>query len=94
MVLNHFPGNAGDVGSLPCKHIDISPQEGDELAILIAVEGGAYGKSSSRAVLLDGHLLGLWWCCFRFLALADGALWDVLNGNATLRGGALAGVSA
>ena len=27
MVLNHFPGNAGDVGCLPCKHIDIRPQE-------------------------------------------------------------------
>ena len=30
MVLNHLLGNAGDVGCLPCKHINIRPQEGDE----------------------------------------------------------------
>ena len=46
MVLNHFPGNVVDVGGLPCKHIDIRPQESDELAFLFAVEGGAYGQSS------------------------------------------------
>ena len=59
VVLDHLPGNAGDVGGLPCKHIDIRSQEGDELAFLFAVEGGAYGKSSPRVVLLNGHLLGL-----------------------------------
>ena len=59
MVLNHFPGNAGDVGGLPCKHIDICPQESDERAFLFAVEGGAYGESPYRAIRLDGHLLGL-----------------------------------
>ena len=58
VVLNHLPGNAGDVGSLPCKHIDIRPQEGDERVFLFAVKGGAYGKSSSRAVLIDKDLLG------------------------------------
>ena len=73
MVLNHFPGNAGDVGGLPCKHIDIRSQEGDELAFLFAVEGGAYGESPSRAILSDGHLLGLWRRRSGFLALADGA---------------------
>ena len=60
MVLNHFPGNVGDVGGLPCKHIDIRPWESDELAFLFAVEGGAYGESPSRAILPDGHLLVLW----------------------------------
>ena len=60
VVLNHLHGNVGDVGCLPCKHIDIRPQESDELAFLFAVKGGAYGKSPSRVVLLDGHLLGLW----------------------------------
>ena len=40
VVLNHLPGNAGDVGCLPCKHIDIRPQEGDERAFLFAIEGG------------------------------------------------------
>src|SRR3990170_8147312 len=85
MVLNHFPGNAGDVGCLPCKHIDIRPQESDERAFLFAVEGGAYGESPSHAILLDGHLLGLWWCSSGFLALAGEALWHVLDGNTTLR---------
>ena len=46
---------------MPCKHIDIRPQESDEPAFLFAVEGGAHGESPSRAFLLDGHLLGLWW---------------------------------
>ena len=59
MVLNHFPGNAGDVGGLPWKHINICPQESDERAFLFVVEGGAYGESPSRAILLDRHLLGL-----------------------------------
>src|SRR3989337_3171921 len=94
MVLNHFPGNAGDVGRLPCKHIDIRPQESDKRAFLFAVEGGAYGESLSRAILLDDHLLGLWWCSSGFLALAGGALWHVLDGNTTLLRGALAGVGA
>ena len=59
MVINHFPGNAGDVGGFPCKHIDIHPQESDELAFLFAIEGGAYGESPSCAILLGGHILGL-----------------------------------
>ena len=59
MVLNHLPGNAGDVGCLPCNYIDIRPQEGDERAFLFAVKGGAYGESPSYAISLDGHLLGL-----------------------------------
>ena len=74
MVLNHLPGNAKDVGCLPCKHVDIPPQEGGERAFLFAVEGGAYGEGPSRAILLDGHPLGLWWRSSRILALAGGAL--------------------
>ena len=57
MVLNHFPGNAGDVGSFPCKHIDICPQESDELAFLFAVEGGAYSKSLPVPSSLTGTFL-------------------------------------
>ena len=94
MVLNHFTGNAGDVGCLPCKHVDIRPQEGDERAFLFAVKGGAYGKSSSRAVLLDRNLLGSRRCGPRLLVSIGGALWHVLDGSATLRRGALAGVGA
>ena len=94
MVLNHLPGNAGDVGCLPCKHIDIRPQEGDDRVFLFVVKGGAYGKSPSCAILLDGHPLGLWWCSSGFLALAGGALWHVLDGSTTLRRGALARVGA
>ena len=84
MVLNHFPGNAGDVGFLPRKHVDIRPQESDERAFLFAVQGGAYGESPSHAILLDGHPLCLWWCSSRFLAPAGGALWHVLDGSTTL----------
>ena len=58
VVLNHLPGNTGDVGSLPCKHIDIRPQEGDERVFLFVVKGGAYGESPSCAVLIDRNLLG------------------------------------
>ena len=94
VVLNHLSGNVGDVEGLPCKHINIRPQEGDELAFLFAVEGGAYGKSSPRSVLLDEHFLGLWWCSSGLLALAGGALWHILNGSATPRRGALARVGA
>ena len=94
VVLNHLPGNAGDVGSLPCKHIDIRPQEGDERVFLFVVKGGAYGKSSSREVLLDGNLLGSRRCGLGLLVSVGGALWHVLDGSATLRRGALAGVGA
>ena len=79
MVLIHLLGNAGDVGCLPRKHIDIHPQEGDERAFLFAVEGGAYGESPSRAILPDRHLLGLRWLSSGFLALAGRALWHVLD---------------
>ena len=67
VVLNHLPGNAGDVGCLPCKHIDICPQEGGKRAFLFAVEGGAYGKSSTHAILPDGDLLGFWWAALDLL---------------------------
>ena len=46
-MLNHLPGNTGDVGCLPCKHIDIRPQEGEERVFLFVVKGGAYGESPS-----------------------------------------------
>ena len=94
VVLNHLPGNTGDVGCLPRKHVDIRPQEGDERAFLFAVEGGAYGESPSHAILPDGHPLVLWWSSSGFLVLAGGALWHVLDGSTTLRRGALAGVGA
>ena len=43
VVLDYLPGNTGDVRWLPCKHIDIHPQESDELAFLFAIKEGAYG---------------------------------------------------
>ena len=70
MVLNHLPGNTGDVGCLPRKHVDIRTQEGDERAFLFAVEGGAYGEGPSRATLPGGYLLGLRWLGSGFLAPA------------------------
>src|SRR4051812_44627469 len=84
VVLNHLLGNAGDVGSFPCKHIDIRPQEGDERVFLFVVKGGAYGESSSRAVLIDINLLGSRWYGPGLLVSAGGALWHVLDGSATL----------
>src|SRR3954464_10081828 len=60
VVLNHLPWNARDVGSLPCKHIDIRPQEGDERVFLFVVKGGAYCQSSFRAIWIDRNLLGSW----------------------------------
>src|SRR4051812_16660769 len=92
VVLNHLPGNVGDVGCLPCKYIDIRPQEGDECVFLFVVKGVAYGESSSRVVLLGGYLLSLRRRGPRFLVPNGGALWHVLDESATLRIGALAGV--
>src|SRR4051812_38248928 len=92
VVLNHFPGNAGDVRRLPGKHIDIRPQESNERAFLFGVQSGTDGESATSAVLLGGHLLGHWWSSHCLLALAGGTRWCVLDGSAALRRGALAGV--
>src|SRR3954466_10758983 len=92
MVLNHFPGNAGDVRWLPGKHINIRPQESDEHAFLFGVESGTDGEGTTSVVLLGGHLLGSWWSGHCLLALAGGARWCVFDGSAALRRGALAGV--
>src|SRR4051812_43563488 len=54
VVLNHFPGNAGDVRRLPGKHIDIRPQESNERAFLFGVQSGADGESTTSAVLFGG----------------------------------------
>src|SRR3954466_11383060 len=92
VVLNHFPGNAGDVRWLPGKHIDIRPQESNERAFLFGVESGTDGEGTTSAVLLGGHLLGRWWSSRRLLVFTGGARWCVLNGSAALRRGALVGV--
>ena len=60
VVLNHFPGNNGDVRWLPRKHIDIRPQESNERAFLFRVKRGSDGEGTTSAVLLGGHFLGLW----------------------------------
>src|SRR4051812_30161509 len=92
VVLNHFPGNAGDVRWLPRKHIDILPQKSNEHAFLFGVESGTDGEGTTSAVLLGGHLLGRWRSRHCLLTLAGGARWRVLDGSAALRTGALAGV--
>src|SRR5581483_1622353 len=38
MVLNHLPRDPGHVGWLPCKNVDICPEESDELEFLFGVE--------------------------------------------------------
>ena len=60
VVLNYFPGNTGDVRWLPCKHIDIRPQESNERAFLFRIKRGTDGEGTTSAVLLGGHFLGLW----------------------------------
>src|SRR3954467_4916249 len=92
VVLNNFPGNAGDVRWLPRKHVDVRPQESNERAFLFRAESGTDGEGTTSAVLLGGHLLGRWRSCHRLLALAGAARWCVLDGSAALRRGALAGV--
>src|SRR6187399_3631992 len=92
LVLNYLPGNTGDVRWLPCKHIDIRPQEGNERAFLFRVERSTNGEGTTSAVLLGGHLLGCRWSGHPLLVLAGGARWNVLDGSAALRRGAFAGV--
>jgi hypothetical protein len=38
MVLNHLPRDPGHLRWLPCKHICVSPEEGDEREFLFAVQ--------------------------------------------------------
>ena len=76
VVLDYFPGNTGDVRRLPCKYVDVRPQESNERAFLFRVESGTDGEGTTSAVLLGGHLLGLWCSCHCPLTLAgelDGA---------------------
>src|SRR3954470_20883150 len=63
VVLNHFPGNTGDVRWLPGKHIDIRRQESNERAFLFGVKSGTDGEGTTSAILLGGHLLGRWRGC-------------------------------
>ena len=60
VVLNYFPRNTRDVRWLPCKHIDIRPQESNERAFLFRVKRGTDGEGTTSAVLLGGQFLGLW----------------------------------
>jgi hypothetical protein len=55
MVLNHLPRDPRHLRWLPGKHIDISPEEGDELEFLFAVQiTRDMGSLSSRGPDLDG----------------------------------------
>src|SRR3954471_10724583 len=85
VVLDYFPGNAGDVRWLPRKHIDIRPQESNERAFLFRVESGTDGEGTTSAVLLGGHLIGRRWSSRRLLVFTGRARWCVLNGSAALR---------
>ena len=60
VVLNYFPGKTGDVRRLPCKHVDIRPQESNERAFLFRIKRGTDGEGATSVVLLGGHFLGLW----------------------------------
>ena len=77
VVLNHFPGNTGDIRRLPRKHVDIRPQESNERAFLFGVKSGADGEGTTSAILLGGHLLSRRWSCHRLFALAGGVAVEV-----------------
>ena len=38
MVLDHLPRDPGHLRRLPSKHVDVSPEEGDELEFLFAAQ--------------------------------------------------------
>ena len=78
VVLDYLPGNAGDVGLLPSKHIDIRPQEGNEHALLFVVKGGADGERTVNAILPCWDLLYSWWS--NLGSLASGTLRKVITG--------------
>jgi len=42
VMLNHFPRDPGHVGRLPCKHVDIRPEESDEHEFLFGSQASAY----------------------------------------------------
>src|SRR5207237_7622022 len=42
VVLDHLPRDPGHVGRLPCKHISVCPEEGDEHEFLFGVERPTY----------------------------------------------------
>ena len=76
MVLNYFPGNTGDVRRLPCKHVDVRPQESNERAFLFGVESGTDGESTTSVVLLSDTFLVAGGAAIPFLHLSvelDGA---------------------
>jgi hypothetical protein len=55
MVLNHLPWDSRHLRWLPGKHIDISPEEGDERGFLFAVQiTRDMGSLSSLSPDLDG----------------------------------------
>jgi hypothetical protein len=55
MVLNHLPRDPRHLGWLPGKHVDISPEEGDEHEFLFAVQiTRNMGSLSSLSPNLDG----------------------------------------
>jgi hypothetical protein len=55
MVLNHLPRDPRQLRRLPGKHVDISPEEGDEHEFLFAVQiTRDMGNLSSLSLDLDG----------------------------------------
>jgi len=59
-VLNHFPGDPGHVGRLPCKNIDVCPEEGDECEFLFGpqapIDAGSLGGLGTDLHYLHGDL--------------------------------------
>ena len=56
VVLDYFPGNTGDIRRLPCKHVDIRPQESNERAFLFRIEPGTGGTFTISAKIGRAHV--------------------------------------
>ena len=60
VMLNHFPRDPGHVGRLPCKNIDVCPEEGDECEFLFGpqapIDAGSLGGLGTDLHYLHGDL--------------------------------------
>src|SRR6266540_2262125 len=56
VVLDHLPRDPGHIGWLPCKHISVCPEEGDEHEFLFRVERPAHLHGLGRVVIQEDVL--------------------------------------
>ena len=56
VVLDHLPRDPGHVGWLPCKHISVCPEEGDEHEFLFGVKRSAHLHGLGRVGIQENPL--------------------------------------